>query len=227
MRTNHIRTLSVVAITSAGICGCRTAGRLDLTITSVSAESSIPGEYACGDLGHLRVDGKSVQSALSFSPRQLLETDQVVKLAVFQPPQVNYEVLVGADLTSGEIGEAWIVNSDPSVYVANGWAYVWGRDAAAETKWVSVIPDGTTFAVQVVDENHHRVYFIDGSALRVTCKYGSGGTATLNTPDTFVEASYASGSCVLSGATPIAADPPATLFISAVKKIATVCGWHG
>ena len=125
-------------------------------------------------------------------------TDKVLRLADVAGPQRTWQILVGPNLSGGTATICY-TNTEPDIFVENGWAYVvvastgpppttgsdWGQ---ARTKRVSGTAAGTRFIVQ--EQNGvHRVILLSGppDTVRVILDGDRKTGSDLKAPQTFFE----------------------------------------
>jgi hypothetical protein len=223
-----------------------------------SVSKSDKTKYGFVDLAGTSADWANLKRPLN--PREfgksgkrgeVLMTDRIMKIEACEPGSTPYRcfyaLLIPELSVNGPSGTAIarLHKTDPAVYLGEGSVFTWGERAIAETNWVKVCADSTTFAVQIVSSNLQRVYFLGPPAhtVRVFCckELGTDGQckeyyAALT--DKLVELSGAPcyveitpTSCTGTPPTPQpipapTADPVAPgSFIKTAKDIACEAGW--
>ena len=225
------RTDSTLAVLIVFLCvGCEGAAHLaapTYQIIGVAGESSsAPGHFAFIDSEHLRLNGNAVRR--DFRPWEEFASENIVKLKIAEQTNTktyDYKMLLGPKLGApGATARGSLHHSDPCFYVEEGWAMAWGRYPMLCTNWVCAAAEGTTFAIEVVDSNTRRIYFLGGatgSTVRVNC---GANTGTLTVVGTYIEIH---ADCVFPP-TPYPAIPaagPIHDFVSKIESIAADAGW--
>jgi len=198
-------------------------GPPSIAITGLVAKSAAGANYAFADLGGSSYDKKGFGRRAQPGPP--FETAQNLKIEIAQQgPNVYHDffVLLGAPLGSDDYGKGAFINSEPTFYVLDGWAYASGDGVRTKTDWVSGAAQGTEIVVRIVDDSTQEVYLLasnQGSAeIEVTCHNGNAGETIDNHGQEGYFVRITSG-CVITNPARIADDADAQAFITAVEPI--------
>lgn len=145
---------------------------------------------------------------------QTIRSPHPLVIRVRQPCRSDFTALTGP----GAVGR--VENAAATYCITKGWVYLTDKDPCGCTDWVSACAEGTGAAVEIFDDEVHRVHFYHGAKLSVKA-IDTGETTTMFEPGKFIEVD-SSGS--ISGPMDIGSDDDAKKLKAEITEWAEAAG---
>lgn len=209
--------------------GCRSVGFTGMSSMSAPPKATLAGivvsnaaetEYIFADLREPVIQGVALTVPLTSG--EWVRSSQIVKVDVFQVYEgetYDYHAIIGPS-NPGDVVYWRFTNSEPTIQVDRGWAFLWGRKVRAATNWVHASSDWTTIAVEVVSPTQQRFHLIRGAKGTVTC-----GGNTVHIPGQEKYVTIGSSCAISPMPNPIVGDPIVQPIIDRMKAAALAAGW--
>lgn len=190
-------SILLVCVVGFGACGC--LGRHDITmvanfprIEGIVAASPTPGVYGFADFDRASTGSGNkpfhdkIPVAGFFGPIPFEAEGQAIALSIGNGTNFEFHGLLGSKLCledpdystdsrfcPGSVARGKIMKKqgENTVFVEEGWAYVWANPShtRADSDWVAGGTKGSGFALEIVGDNLHRIYFLSGTEAWYAC----------------------------------------------------------
>lgn len=225
MHRSHMVSLFGLVLCASGCAAMRASRqpRIYAAIDGVIVKAPISGEYTFVDLDEVRVERTSTASVLR--PFERIETAVPVRIEVAQMTHAidrHYFGVLGPESAPGGIAEGGIRTSDPALFVAQGWAWAWGRWPIVRTRYVYIGSTSTTLAAYV-DGSTTRIYAVRKEAgtppIELICERSGALVGTLANENDWIELIGCAPAA--SGTFNLATEP----FLLDTRPIVEAAGW--
>lgn len=230
----------LMCVVGSVACGCQAPP----IIQGIVAESPTPGVYGFAAFDRAHTDfwktpfSDKIPVAGLFGPIPFEAEEQAIVLSISEGAHHKSHGLLGSKLClkdpdfsteprfcAGSVarGKLKKIHGQNTVFVEEGWAYVWANPShtRADSDWVAGGTKGSGFALEIVDDTLHRIYFLSGTEAWYRCP-PDGDEIPWTTPNEYINV-YAG--CVIDGPHDIGAlapNDPVRRFSEELPKMTTL-----